>query len=366
MTMTAELLLIRDVENSIANASASRRGDILGKALDLFSAALDEPLYEDLSIFDEVFIRLSARIELTARALLARRLAPMPQAPPRTVRTLAFDDAIEVAGPILSQSSRLDDKTLAEIARTKGQSHLLAISQRGALSDLVTDILVERGDRDVMLNTADNYGAIISDFGFATLVGRSQGDDLLSEIVGSRPEIPSPVLTTLIAQASQAVRLKLESSHHRAKAEVRRAVLEAANRVEAKVRSTLNDYTAALATVETLRQSGQLDERAIATFAKSGAYEETIAGLAAMCELPLLFVEQAMARDRSETLLVLAKTARLSRTTVAEILALRAKKGIISRAQIVERLARFERMRPATAQGIAHIFRARAQAKPSP
>jgi uncharacterized protein (DUF2336 family) len=363
--MTAELALIREVENSIAAASASRRSEMLHKVIDLFCAASDEFIYEDLSIFDDVLIRLAADIELAARALLAKRLAPIRQAPARVVRILAFDDAIEVAGPVLMQSARLDDKTLVEIAKTKGQSHLLAISQRGALSDAVTDVLIERGDRDVVLSTADNYGASISDLGFSTLVRRSQGDDMLTEIVGARPEIPSLLLTALIAQASQTVLAKLEASHPRANAEVHRAVAEAADRVKAQVRSTMVDYTAALASVKTLQQSGRLDEHAIAAFAKAGDYAATIAGLAAMCDLPLLFVEQAMGRDRSEALMVLAKSAGLSRATAEDILLMRAEKGIIARTQIVQRLARFEGLRPATAQEIVKIFRARAQAQPS-
>lgn len=363
--MTAELALIREVESSIATASASRRGEMLQKVVDLFCAATQEPLYEDLSIFDDVLVRLAADIEGNARTLMSSRLAPMRQAPPRTVRMLALDDAIEVAGPVLMQSTRLDDKTLVEIAKSKGQSHLAAISQRGELSDAVTDVLIERGDRDVMLNTADNYGAIISDSGFATLVQRSGGDDTLAEVVGSRPEIPALTLTTLIAQASQAVRAKLETSHPRAKAEVRRAVAEAATRVEARVRSTLVDYTAALATIEALQKSGRLNEQAMASFAKDGAYAETIAGLSVMCDVPLPFVEQAMARDRSEALVVLLKAIGFSRSTAEQILLLRAEKGVISRAQIVERLARFEQLRPATAQEIVQIFRARAKAQPS-
>jgi uncharacterized protein (DUF2336 family) len=363
--MNAELALIREVETSIAAVSASRRSDMLQKVVDLFCAASDEPSYEDLSVFDDVFVRLAADIELEARALLASRLAPIRQAPPRTIRMLAFDDAIEVARPVLMQSPRLDDETLVEIAKSKGQPHLFAISQRRALSDLVTDVLIERGDRDVVLSTADNYGAMISDSGFATLVRRSGDDDMLAEIVGSRPEIPSPLLTALISQASEAVRAKLERSHPRARAEVRRAVAEAAARVEARMRSSLLDYSAALASVDALQRSGQLNELAVAAFAKAGAYAETIAGLALMTDVPFPFVEQAMARDRSEALIVLLKAAGVSRSTAEQILLLRVNKGGISRTQITERLMRFERLRRATAQEIVQIFRARAKGQPS-
>ncbi len=68
----------------------------------------------------------------------------------RIIHTLAFDDVIEVAEPVLTQSPRLDDDALIENARTKSQAHLLAISRRAHLSGAVTDVLVERGNMEVV------------------------------------------------------------------------------------------------------------------------------------------------------------------------------------------------------------------------
>jgi len=100
----------------------------------------------------------------------------------------------------------------------------LAISQRGALNEIVTDALVELGNREVVLNALDNFGASFSNRGFSVLVSRSQGDDFFAELVGSRPEIPSDLLVALVAKASQDVRSKLEAAHPRAKASALRAV----------------------------------------------------------------------------------------------------------------------------------------------
>ena len=364
--MSDELVFIREVDSAISGASADRRGTMLRKVTDLFINGLDEFTGEDLSLFDDVIIRLAAEIEQSARELLAKRLAPICNSPPRIIHALALDEAIEVAGPVLSQSTRLDDKTLVEIARTKGQDHLLAISQRASLSETVTDVLVERGDREVVLSTVDNFGASISDLGFSALVRRSEGDDLLTELVGSRPEIPSPLLTALVVKASQAVRAKLEASHPRAKAEVGRAVAEATRRVEARALSTSLDYTAALASIESLQRSGGLDEGVLATFAKRGAYAEVVCALAVMCDLSLHFVERAMSRDRSETLVVITKAIGLSWSTVNEIMVLRAKKGFLAQGEIVQRQVRFDRLKSGTAKEILRPLRARAQANSFP
>jgi uncharacterized protein (DUF2336 family) len=196
-------------------------------------------------------------------------------------------------------------------------------------------------------------------------VRRSDGDDALADLVGSRPEIPSPLLVTLVKKASAAVRAKLEAAHPMAKEEIPRAVAEAAGHVEQRMTSTLFDYTVAMAQVEALKRAGRLDEAALAGFAKSGAYNELTAALALMCNLPLQFIERAMTRDRSETLVVLAKAIGLSWSTVNEILLLRSKRGFLAQGEIVQRLARFDRLQSSTAQEIMRLHRTRAQVGPS-
>jgi len=65
-------------------------------------------------------------------------------------RRCRFDDNIDVARPLLTHSERPDDRALLASASTKSQLHLFAISQRKSLSEAVTDVLEERGDRSVM------------------------------------------------------------------------------------------------------------------------------------------------------------------------------------------------------------------------
>ena len=145
--------------------------------------------------------------------MLAHRLSTLPRAPAKLSRKLATDDDIEVAGPILQKSDRLDTATLVETASTKTQQHLLAISRRSSLDERITDVLVERGDKPVVLSTANNPGARFSDAGFNTLVTRSKGDDELAASVGLRRDIPRQHLMRLLVQASHAVRTKLETAN---------------------------------------------------------------------------------------------------------------------------------------------------------
>ena len=357
--MSFDLRLINDVENAIATGSVERRNTALRRVTDLFLVGSEQYSDDEIALFDDVIIRLAAEIELSARSLLAVRLAPVPNAPPRTIRALAFDDAIEVARPVLVQSERLDDRALVENGRKKGQEHLLAISRRRSLSEEVTDVLVQRGNQQVVLSAAENRGARFSDLGFATLVQRSAGDDKLAACVGSRPEIPAGLLVELLAKASHIVRAKLEVEHPQAKRKVQQAVEEASERIWIEVLDGSPERAAARALVETLRRSGELDGSKLQAFAKDGRLEETTTAIALMCKISLQFVERAMMQERSETVLVLARAVGLSWSAVKAILLLRAGKRIIAADEIAQCLARFERLKPATAKEILRFYQKR-------
>jgi len=359
--MTVDLSFMQEVEHALEKGTVGRRSELLQRVTDLFILEAVQFEDEEIAQFDDVITRLAVDIELSARALLAARLAPIPNAPPNVIRALAFDDAIDVAGPVLIQSERLDDPTLVENATKKSQEHLLAISRRRSLSEIVTDVLLERGDRQVVLSTVENRGAKFSEAGFETLVQRSAGDDRLTGCVGSRSEIPPHLFLKLLAIASESARAKLYATHPQAKREVHRAVAEVANRIRTETLAESPNYGAAQALVDTLHQSGQLNDSRLGAFAQAGQFEETTAALALMCNLPLQFVERAMIQEHSETVLILAKVIGLSWSTVKAILLLRAAKRIIPADELANTLAQFERLKPATANEIVRFYRIREQ-----
>jgi uncharacterized protein (DUF2336 family) len=355
--------IIREVDDAIAQGSSARRGEILGHVTTLFLTHTDRYSDDEIALFDGVIARLVADIETEARVLLAERLAPVPKAPPRIVRMLALDDAIEVARPILVQSERLDEPTLVEAARTKSPCHLMAIARRKSLGEAVTDILTERGEREVGLTVAENGGARLSERGFTTLVTRWADDDQIAAAVGGRSEIPVHLFLRLLATASEAVRRKLEAEHPHARRDVDQVVAEVTNRIRAQASTAPPDYAAAERLVRSLQEAQRLDEKRVEAFAKGGKFEETTFAIALMSDMPLAFVERAMTASRAETLLVLAKALGLSWSCVKSILSLRAGSAGLSQKDIEQALASFERLKRPTAQQLVHFHRARTAAE---
>lgn len=351
--------LISELEDAISRGSVERRLETLWHVTDLFILGSETYADDQTALFDDVIGRLAAEIEVTARAKLARRLAPVPTAPVNVIKSLALDDCIEVAGPVLKESERLDDETLIDGARAKSQQHLLAIAGRGKLSEAVTDILVTRGDRDVVHSVTRNRGARFSDSGFSVLVKRSDGDDLLAEHVGLRQDVPRHHLLKLITKASDNVRRKLAAANPDATSLIQEVLAEVVGRIQAESVASSRDFAAAKQTVEALQRNGQLDETAVYGFAKTRRFEETAVALAWLSGLPVDAVERAMLEERPEITLILAKSIRLSWTTTKALLLLRASNRGVSAHDLEQALKSFERLQAETAQRVVRFYLAR-------
>ena len=103
---------------------------MLHQLTELFLVNVGHYSADQLDLYDGVLNQLVKRVEVAARVKLAQRLASIDGAPTRTIRSLALDDAIEVAEPVLSQSNALDDDALTRCISLKGQEYLLASHPR--------------------------------------------------------------------------------------------------------------------------------------------------------------------------------------------------------------------------------------------
>jgi len=212
-TSSPQLALMNELDDAIARGSPRRHADMLMHITDLFVRDATRYADDQIELFDDVLLRLAAPLESGAKSMLARRLAALAQAPRKITRMLASDDDINVAGPILSRSERLDEETLVRNARAKGEHHLLAIAQRKVLNEQVADLLVERGNSVVLRSIADNAGAKLSEAGLTLLIKRCHGDDALATIVGRRPDLPRHLFQDLLTNVSEFVRAKFAADN---------------------------------------------------------------------------------------------------------------------------------------------------------
>src|SRR6185503_6715487 len=200
---------LREIEDTLRHADPQKRHQTLRAVADLFlstAPSLDESHVE---VFDTVFETLLEDPNRSGLSELSERMAPIENAPRRLVKRLASDGDILVAGPVLAQSPRLSADDLCEIALTKGNAHMLAMSTRKDLTEPVTDVLVYKGDHQVARSVADNRGARLSAKGLDKLVERAESDQSISASLSARPEIEPELLKTALSKA--ATRAELNS-----------------------------------------------------------------------------------------------------------------------------------------------------------
>jgi len=360
--MTARDGLLEQLEDAMGGASVARRADVLRRVTDLFVSGTGTFSETQLELFDDVMTRLVEGLELAARAAFGSRLATASDAPLRTIRLLAFDEEIEVAGPVLSQSDRVSDEMLVENASMMSQDHLLAISRRKRVSEAVTDVLVDRGNQIVVSSTASNGGSRFSTHGFSRLVEKSLQDAKLALCVWSRPDVPRQELMNLFQRVSEDVRAELEAARPREAQQIRAAIAVAADRIQTMVRTGSFEHREAHEELQRLHAEGALDEARIFRFAAARDFDRTAVALALVLELSINLVERSLVQKQFEQLLVFAKAAGFSWETAKTLLLLKAGQGDLAQTELDQCFATFSRLQQRTATMALQFYRMRERA----
>ncbi|HXZ21699.1 MAG TPA: DUF2336 domain-containing protein [Pseudolabrys sp.] len=354
--MSAPASLLPELEEVVQHGSAEKRAETLRRITTLFLDGAPSFNTEHIALFDDVIGYLIEEIEAKALAELARRIAPVPNAPAGVVSTLAKNESIDVAGPILEQA-KLTDSDLMYIAENKSQAHLLAMSTRLGISEALSDILVARGDREVARSIANNQYAQLSGNAFTTLVKRAEQDGVLAEKVGMRTDIPPRLFRQLLMQASEVVQKRLlAKAKPETRTEIQRVLAQVTDEVAAK--AAPRNYTAALATVRALHKQRKLGEADVAEFASARKYEETIAALATMCAVPVEVVDRLMNGERADPVLILARAVGFSWPTVRAILSVRPA-GKPAQHTLDAARENYERLTATTAQRVVRFWQVR-------
>jgi hypothetical protein len=221
-----------ELDTSLSKRSHEQVASLLQQITDWFLQGAPTLAEEHVAIFDDVMGRLIERIEREALIELSERLAPIENAPAGVIGRLSRDNDIAVSGPVLEQSAVLTDPDLVEIAQTKSQSHLAAIAGRKAVSEMVTAVLVGRGDSDVARKVTENPGARISRHTFESVLKRARQDPALTDAVADRKDLPQDFFEQLIREATATVRQRMLA---RATPEMRQRISQVLSNVAARI-----------------------------------------------------------------------------------------------------------------------------------
>jgi uncharacterized protein (DUF2336 family) len=357
--MTVATSLIPGLDEIVRRGDPKRLAEAASRIAELFLQDSAKLQPSHVALFDELLIDLVPFTETIARAELAERLSLIANAPRALVGQLARENEILVAAPILRRSPVIDEQALLEIARLKGQGHLLAMSERPKLSPDLTDVLVSRGDRDVVRRAAGNAGAEFSEDGYSQLIKRAGKDGVLTLTVGKRADLSDTRLKELLAASIDAVRRRLfdvvKPDRQAVIAQAMSELTGFAEHVDSK-----RDFMPAQRTILALHAAGELTEAALLGFAKSLRYEESVAALAAMSGVKIATLDRLISGDRHDPILIVGKTIGLEWATVRALVLLRLGPHRVPAPSDIEAArVNFARLMPSTAERVVEFWKAR-------
>jgi len=349
--------LISDLERALTTRSAEA-GVMLHQLTELFLVNVGHYSADQLDLYDGVLNELVKKVEVAARVKLAQRLASIDGAPTKTIRSLALDDAIEVAEPVLSQSNALDDDTLTRCISLKSQEYLLAIATRNKISETISSQLIVRGDRKVLGTLAGNHGAAISGPSFGILVRKSADDDWLSECIAGRKDVPQHHLRELLLKASEIVRQRLIIAHPELRDSIQEIFPSPTSSTPSKVGPSI-DYKAA----ERIVKSREITEEAVKEFARQNKVGEIIVSIAQLSNLSVDEIERLLMNTWTSPVAVIFKAIGFHLSTLEIIYRSRLSDHEPVNDDLVQTKAEFIAIRRPTAERIVRYFYAKRAVK---
>jgi len=277
---------------------SSERDHLFRNMAQLFSFVSDRCDDDQVAQYDEVLCQLAELVEVEARVHVATLFAPLERAPGTVVVKLANDD-IEVARPLLEFSSVLSDDDLIDIIAKQSEDHRIAIASRSSVPERVGEAIVEHGKTSSIIRLVRNTAAEFDHATLQKLVARAHADAEIAADLRGRPEIDWKVMRGEIDNAATKV-LETLGDASRPLDPVSTGKINAVvyNRMRNRAGFSATEWKVAYNQVKALSDRKQLDERALARFARFGYGHHAAAALSVMLRVaPEVFVKWLATQD---------------------------------------------------------------------
>ncbi len=334
----------------------------------LFSYVSDRCDDDQVAQYDEVLCQLAELVEVEARVHVAKLLAPLERAPGTVVVKLA-NDVIEVARPLLEFSNVLSDDDLIDIISNQTEDHRVAIAGRSMLTERVGDALVDHGKTASVVRLVRNPKAEFDRATLEKLVKRATEDAEIASDLRGRSDIDWKSLRGEIDQVAGKVLQTLGNLDRQvdpvAAGKINTVVY---NRIRNRAGFNAQEWKVAYNQVKGLADRKQLDDRALARFARFGYGHHAAAAMAVMLRVAPEIVVKWLAGQDYVAVIVALRASGMAPDLFAAIVASLPWRDLPSDADKKMVLSRFDALDRDDAMHIfelwrAHSFRKRAMAE---
>ncbi|MCP4933314.1 MAG: DUF2336 domain-containing protein [bacterium] len=357
--MSSAQVCLADLEALSVEHDAGKRRELLRKVTDLFFITEEKQSEADRDIFGGVLERISFELEVEARAELSQRLSSTRFAPHNIVRRLAEDD-IDVAKPVLERSTVLTDEDLVDIAYSKGQEQLMAISRREALSIAVTDVIVQRGNDEVLTNVSGNLGAVFSSKGFGMLAVKATDLPKLRENLIERDDVPNEIVEMIKSRVAAKLKKEFSDQHSDISSlEVDHVVELQSGNIDFSSVTEKTGVGMPQIDIQDLHKMGLLTQAKICEFAEKGLRPELVHSLAIKANIDVGMAFHTLYEAEVPALAVLCRAYHFKRETFGLLLQERVRASGLAAEHVVTAMKRYDSLDDEIAQRIFRFLKVR-------
>ena len=161
---------------------------LLKRLADVISLPLSRVNSFERSVTADLLVEILRDADFDERARIARRIATLAEIPNCLIRLILRDD-LDIAYPMLVDSTALSDADLLDCARNATGAHRRLIAQRRGISEVVAEALVELGETLVVEALLRNDQASFSTAAIEMVVAMTQHQAGLVPMLLRRPEL---------------------------------------------------------------------------------------------------------------------------------------------------------------------------------
>lgn len=315
--------MFSDLELLAGERSSEKRRELLNAVTDMFLDGAERHNSRELALFSQIMMDVLDDVTIEAQTEFSNRVSDSGSTPHDLVLRLA-GDVIEVSAPILQHSPVLVDADLVMLAQNQSQGHLLAISLRQALNEPVTDVLIERGDRDVTHAVSDNHGARLSTKGLRTLAEKSVSDPVLMKKIANREDLAKQIAETVLPLLSTEQSQKLRTLMAPENQESLSAVVSATQQdFTAKKASARSGRLEILSLVQKIRDGEKRLDSVLLTLARQNRLMDIGMLMTKISGLPETAINNALFKTNNEPIILLCKAINISAAAFRSVVDLR-------------------------------------------
>jgi uncharacterized protein (DUF2336 family) len=302
--------LLKDLPN---RTSSEGRRELLREVTEALSGRA--PSAEDAAELDRIMASVASEFSTQVRMEFARLVATSTAHFSQAAEQFAMDE-IEVAAPVLQHSNALSEEVLLRVVAEKSQQHMMAVTQRSAVSPRLSHALVERGGDEVVSSLLGNEGADIADKTYDMVVERADSSPLLQAGLVRRKSVPLDILNELYQKTEADLRQEIMARFGQVEpAELEKAFGRSRSRLTTRYRQMPKDIAAARKKLAALEAQGQLMPATLAALLREGPAGRTtfVLAFAKLADVEFEVIQRAVEGPNLDTLALLSRGAGFDR-----------------------------------------------------